>query len=77
LIYTPEQLEDWRQRALRVEQEVARAVVGRAGTVRLIKRNKYTRHPSAPTRLETQTAPATAGKLRPFACETERYRYVA
>jgi MoxR-like ATPase len=30
------QLEDWRQKALRVEQEVARAVVGQAATIRLI-----------------------------------------
>jgi len=30
------QLEDWRQQALRVEQEVARAVVGQAATIRLI-----------------------------------------
>ncbi|MEJ1962590.1 MAG: MoxR family ATPase [Gammaproteobacteria bacterium] len=35
-MYTPEQLEDWRQRALRVEAEVAKAVIGQAGTVRLI-----------------------------------------
>jgi MoxR-like ATPase len=36
LSYTPEQLEDWRRRALRVEEEVAKAVIGQAGTVRLI-----------------------------------------
>ena len=35
-MYTSEQLEDWRQRALQVEAEVAKAVVGQAGTVRLI-----------------------------------------
>src|SRR3954464_15526239 len=35
-MYTPEQLEDWRQRALQVEAEVAKAVIGQAGTVRLI-----------------------------------------
>ena len=31
-----EQLEDWRQRALRVEAEVAKAVIGQAQTIRLI-----------------------------------------
>jgi MoxR-like ATPase len=36
LSYTPEQLEDWRRRALRVEEEVSKAVVGQADTVRLI-----------------------------------------
>jgi MoxR-like ATPase len=36
MAYTPEQLEDWRRRALRVEEEVARAIVGQAETVRLI-----------------------------------------
>jgi MoxR-like ATPase len=35
-MYTPEQLEDWRQRALRVEDEVARAIVGQRDTIRLI-----------------------------------------
>jgi MoxR-like ATPase len=34
--YTPEQLEDWRRRALQVEDEVAKAIIGQAGTVRLI-----------------------------------------
>src|SRR5262245_43858308 len=31
-----EQLEDWRRRALRVEEEVARAVIGQRETIRLI-----------------------------------------
>jgi MoxR-like ATPase len=31
-----EQLEDWRRLALRVENEVAKAVIGQAGTIRLI-----------------------------------------
>src|SRR6476469_4938166 len=35
-MYTPEQLEDWRQRALRVEEEVAKAIVGQRQTIRLI-----------------------------------------
>ena len=35
-MYTPEQLEDWRQRALRVEAEVAKAIVGQHATVRLV-----------------------------------------
>src|SRR4051812_19684770 len=35
-MYTPEQLEDWRQRALRVEEEVAKAIVGQRDTIRLI-----------------------------------------
>ncbi len=35
-MFTPEQLEDWRQRALRVEAEVAKAIVGQRGTVRLV-----------------------------------------
>src|SRR5262245_32341504 len=35
-MYTPEQLEDWRQRALRVEEEVAKAIVGQRNTIRLI-----------------------------------------
>src|SRR4051794_4795922 len=35
-MYTPEQLEDWRRRALRVEQEVAKAIVGQQATIRLI-----------------------------------------
>jgi MoxR-like ATPase len=35
-MYTPEQLEDWRRRALRVEEEVAKAVIGQRATVRLI-----------------------------------------
>src|SRR4051812_25021222 len=35
-MYTPEQLEDWRQRALRVEEEVAKAIVGQRETIRLI-----------------------------------------
>jgi MoxR-like ATPase len=33
---TPEQLEDWRQLALRVEREVAKAVIGQTETIRLI-----------------------------------------
>ncbi|MEJ0035682.1 MAG: MoxR family ATPase [Gammaproteobacteria bacterium] len=33
---SPEQLEDWRQRALRVEEEVAKAIVGQRDTIRLI-----------------------------------------
>jgi len=33
---SPEQLEDWRRRALRVEEEVAKAVVGQGDTIRLI-----------------------------------------
>jgi MoxR-like ATPase len=36
LSYTSEQLEDWRRRALKVEEEVAKAVIGQAATVRLI-----------------------------------------
>src|SRR6187401_366095 len=32
----PEQLEDWRRRALRVEEEVAKAVIGQRNTIRLI-----------------------------------------
>jgi MoxR-like ATPase len=35
-MYSPEQLEDWRQRALRVEEEVAKAIVGQHDTIRLI-----------------------------------------
>jgi MoxR-like ATPase len=35
-MYTPEQLEDWRRRALRVEEEVAKAIVGQQATIRLI-----------------------------------------
>jgi MoxR-like ATPase len=35
-MYSPEQLEDWRQRALRVEEEVAKAIVGQRNTIRLI-----------------------------------------
>ena len=35
-MYSPEQLEDWRQRALRVEEEVAKAIVGQHNTIRLI-----------------------------------------
>ena len=35
-MYTPEQLEDWRRRALRVEEEVAKAIVGQQPTIRLI-----------------------------------------
>src|SRR4026209_1467949 len=35
-MYTPEQLEDWRQRALQGEGEVARAIVGQRGAIRLI-----------------------------------------
>jgi len=35
-MYTPEQLEDWRRCALRVEEEVSKAVVGQAATIRLI-----------------------------------------
>src|SRR5689334_24201327 len=34
--YSPEQLEDWRRRALRVEDEVAKAIVGQRDTIRLI-----------------------------------------
>ncbi len=34
--YSPEQLEDWRRRALRVEDEVARAIIGQRDTIRLI-----------------------------------------
>ena len=33
---TPERLEDWRRRALRVEEEVAKAIVGQSDTIRLI-----------------------------------------
>jgi MoxR-like ATPase len=33
---TPEQLEDWRRRALRVEEEVAKAIFGQRETIRLI-----------------------------------------
>ena len=33
---TDEQLEDWRVRALRVEDEVSKAVVGQLPTIRLI-----------------------------------------
>ncbi|HEU4626241.1 MAG TPA: MoxR family ATPase [Steroidobacteraceae bacterium] len=33
---SPERLEDWRRRALRVEEEVAKAVVGQSETIRLI-----------------------------------------
>jgi MoxR-like ATPase len=33
---SPEQLEDWRRRALRVEEEVAKAIVGQGDTIRLI-----------------------------------------
>ncbi len=33
---SPEQLEDWRRRALRVEEEVAKAIVGQRDTIRLI-----------------------------------------
>jgi MoxR-like ATPase len=33
---SPEQLEDWRQRALRVEDEVSKAIVGQHETIRLI-----------------------------------------
>jgi MoxR-like ATPase len=33
---SPEQLEDWRQRALRVEAEVAKAIIGQSETIRLI-----------------------------------------
>jgi MoxR-like ATPase len=35
-MYSQEQLEDWRQRALRVEQEVSKAIVGQATVLRLI-----------------------------------------
>lgn len=34
--YSEEQLQDWRSQALRIEAEVARAVIGQADTVRLI-----------------------------------------
>jgi MoxR-like ATPase len=34
--YSPEQLEDWRHRALQVESEVAKAIIGQADTIRLI-----------------------------------------
>jgi MoxR-like ATPase len=34
--FSPEQLEDWRRRALRVEEEVAKAVIGQQETIRLI-----------------------------------------
>jgi MoxR-like ATPase len=33
---TEEQLEDWRLRALRVEKEVSKAIVGQQPTIRLI-----------------------------------------
>ena len=33
---SPEQLEDWRQRALRVEEEVGKAIVGQRETIRLV-----------------------------------------
>ena len=33
---SPEQLEDWRRRALRVEEEVSKAIVGQSETIRLI-----------------------------------------
>src|SRR5262249_34011948 len=33
---SPERLEDWRRRALRVEEEVAKAVIGQRDTIRLI-----------------------------------------
>jgi MoxR-like ATPase len=33
---SPEQLEDWRRRALRVEAEVAKAIIGQSDTIRLI-----------------------------------------
>jgi MoxR-like ATPase len=33
---SPERLEDWRQRALRVEEEVAKAIIGQRDTIRLI-----------------------------------------
>src|ERR1043166_10281301 len=35
-MYSPEQLEDWRRRGLRVEEEVGKAVVGQRETIRLI-----------------------------------------
>src|SRR5512143_1717628 len=35
-MYSPEQLEDWRKRALRVEEEVGKAIVGQRETIRLI-----------------------------------------
>src|SRR5512143_3823568 len=35
-MYSPEQLEDWRKRALRVEEEVTKAVVGQQPIIRLI-----------------------------------------
>ena len=33
---SPEQLEDWRRRALRVEDQVAQAIIGQSDTIRLI-----------------------------------------
>jgi MoxR-like ATPase len=34
--HSPEQLEDWRRRALRIEDEVARAIIGQRDTIRLL-----------------------------------------
>ena len=79
-MFSEEQLQDWRARALRVEEEVGKAIIGQSGTLRLINvaltprleqawlkitPPAYTGLPPEEKSLQFKPLKALAGPLRP------------